>query len=78
MVCLGFKPRFAGWYVKTNPLSYSDPSIILAFYSIVSFIRGVFIPATIIQSVWAFHAYLPNFCPVSKWLKYFFGNENMS
>ena len=61
MVCLGFKPRFAGWYVKTNPLSYSDPSIILAFYSIVSFIRGVFISATIIQSVWAFHAYLPTY-----------------
>ena len=61
MVCLGFKPRFAGWYVKTNPLSYSDPSIILAFYSIVSFIRGVFIFATIIQSVWAFHAYLPTY-----------------
>ena len=25
MVCLGLKPRAAGWYAQTNPLSYCGP-----------------------------------------------------
>ena len=24
MVCLGLKPGAAGWYLKSNPLSYGD------------------------------------------------------
>ena len=35
MVCLGFKPRAAGWKAWTNPLSYGGTPIIYLFVSIL-------------------------------------------
>ena len=31
MVCLGFAPWTAGWYVQTNPLSYGGPIVTSKF-----------------------------------------------
>ena len=31
MICLGLKPREAGWMVQTNPLSYGGTRILIMF-----------------------------------------------
>ena len=40
MVCLGVKPRAAGWKAQTNPLSYGGTSKSILLFDLTNVCRG--------------------------------------